>query len=95
MRVSVMEYDSCTTGVNCSIFGYMSNGEIVPEVMTTELNRSKTVLIAIEGSRQLVRQCVSQQSPRGDPSWRAREVKDWVWHCGIIRFKWLKDEKEA
>lgn len=49
-----MEYDSCTTGVNCSIFGYMSKGEIVPEVITTELNRSKTGFIAIDGSKQLI-----------------------------------------
>jgi hypothetical protein len=31
----------------------MSNGEIVPEVITTLLNRSKTGLIAREGSRHL------------------------------------------
>jgi len=32
----------------------MSSGEMVPEVMTTLLKRSKTGLIAIEGSRHLV-----------------------------------------
>lgn len=48
-----MGYVSCTTGVNCSIFGYMSNGEIVPDVMTTLLKRSKTGLMAKEGSRHL------------------------------------------
>ena len=53
MRVRVIEYVSCTTGVNCSIFGYMSRGEIVPEVMTTVLNRSKTGLMAMAGSRHL------------------------------------------
>ncbi len=53
LRANVIEYDSCTTGVNWSIFGYISSGEIVPEVMTTELKRSKTGLIAIEGSKQL------------------------------------------
>ncbi len=59
--MSVIAYDSCTTGVNCSIFGYMSNGEIVPEVITTELNRSKTGLIAIDGSKQLITARVRRQ----------------------------------
>lgn len=31
----------------------MSSGEIVPEVMTTLLNRSKTGLMAIDGSKHL------------------------------------------
>ena len=52
LRVSVIGYDSCTTGVNCSIFGYISSGEMVPEVMTTLLKRSKTGWMASEGSRQ-------------------------------------------
>jgi len=51
--VRVIAYVSCTTGANCSILGYMSNGEIVPDVITTLLKRSKTGLIASEGSRQL------------------------------------------
>lgn len=59
--MSVIAYDSCTTGVNCNIFGYMSNGEIVPEVITTELNRSKTGLIAIDGSKQLITAKVRRQ----------------------------------
>ena len=42
------------TGVNCNIFGYISNGEMVPEVITTLLKRSKTGLIAMDGSRHLV-----------------------------------------
>jgi len=41
------------TGVNCSILGYMSSGEMVPEVMTTLLNLSKTGLMASDGSRQV------------------------------------------
>ena len=52
-RVSVMAYVSCTTGVNCNILGYMSRGEIVPDVITTLLKRSKTGLIARDGSRHL------------------------------------------
>ena len=52
-RVNVIEYVSWTTGVNWSILGYMSRGEIVPEVMTTLLNRSNTGLIAMAGSRQV------------------------------------------
>jgi len=31
----------------------MSSGDIVPEVMTTLLNRSKTGLMAIDGSKHL------------------------------------------
>lgn len=36
-----------------SILGYISSGEMVPEVMMTELNRSKTGLMAIAASRQV------------------------------------------
>lgn len=52
-RCSVIGYDTSITGWNCSIFGYMSNGEIVPDVMTTEENRSNTGDIANDGSRHL------------------------------------------
>ncbi len=51
--VRVIGYVSCTTGVNWSIFGYISNGEMVPDVITTLLNRSNTGLMAREGSRHL------------------------------------------
>ena len=53
LRVNVMAYVSCTTGVNCNILGYISNGDIVPDVMTTLLNRSNTGLIARDGSKHL------------------------------------------
>ncbi len=36
-----------------SIFGYISSGEIVPDVIMTELKRSKTGLMAIAASRQV------------------------------------------
>lgn len=52
-RVNVMGYVSLSTGVNWSILGYISRGEIVPEVITTLLNRSKTGFIASDGSRHL------------------------------------------
>ncbi len=39
--------------VKFSILGYISRGEIVPEVMMTELKRSKTGLMAIAASRQV------------------------------------------
>jgi hypothetical protein len=51
--VSDIEYVSITTGVNWSIFGYMSSGEMVPDVMTTLLKRSKMGLMAMAGSRQV------------------------------------------
>ena len=52
-RVNVMGYVSLSTGVNWSILGYISSGEIVPEVITTLLNRSKTGFIASDGSKHL------------------------------------------
>lgn len=52
-RVRVIGYDSWMTGWNCSIFGYMSSGEMVPDVMMTLLKRSNTGAIASDGSRQL------------------------------------------
>lgn len=54
-----------TTGENPRIFGYMSSGEMVPEVMITLPNRSKTGLIASAGSRHL--------------RWRLRVSKRTVW----------------
>lgn len=42
-----------TTGWKSSIFGYISGGDRVPDVMITVWNRSKTGLIAIDESRQL------------------------------------------
>lgn len=39
--------------MNWSILGYISRGEIVPDVMTTLLKRSNTGFIAIDGSRHL------------------------------------------
>ena len=39
--------------VKPSILGYISRGEMVPEVMMTELKRSKTGLMAIAASRQV------------------------------------------
>lgn len=50
--VSVMTYDSRTVASKRSIFGYISSGESVPEVMTTDENRSKTGAMASEASRQ-------------------------------------------
>ena len=53
LRARVIVYDSCTTVSNCNIFGYISRGEMVPEVITTDENRSKTGLIAMEASRHV------------------------------------------
>jgi hypothetical protein len=50
---SVMLYDSWTTVGKLSILGYISSGEMVPEVMMTELNRSKTGLMAMAASKQV------------------------------------------
>ena len=100
LRVSVIWYDSCTTGVNCSILGYMSRGESVPEVMTTLLKRSNTGPMASEASRQVrwktglgtVALSVSKGSrmrmkPRGIGSVDGRRVvgRGGVVDCGGIR----------
>lgn len=53
LRASVIGYDSITTGSNASILGYMSIGEMVPLVMTTEENFSKTGAMARAGSMHL------------------------------------------
>ncbi len=50
---SVIAYDSSTTAEKPSRFGYISRGEMVPDVMITELKRSKTGLIAIAASRHV------------------------------------------
>jgi hypothetical protein len=42
-----------TTALKPSIFGYISKGEMVPDVMITELNLSKTGFIAIAASKQV------------------------------------------
>jgi hypothetical protein len=52
-RARVIGYDSCTFVVKSSIFGYISRGEIVPEVIMTEENRSNTGLIAIAASKHV------------------------------------------
>lgn len=53
-RVRVIGYDSMRVGWKPRIFGYMSKGEMVPDVMTTEAKRSNTGAMASEGSRQLL-----------------------------------------
>lgn len=98
LRVSVIEYVSWTTGVNCSIFGYMSSGESVPDVMTTVLNRSNTGLIAIAGSRQLVNASVKTKNEAS--VWRMpgryiRKMENGVGDRGIVRLERLEDEQEA
>jgi hypothetical protein len=50
---SVIVKDDMITGWKFKIFGYMSMGESVPEVITTVWNRSKTGFMAIDESKQL------------------------------------------
>ena len=52
-RANVMAYDSWITVSNFNIFGYMSNGEIVPDVIMTDENLSNTGLIAIDASKHV------------------------------------------
>ena len=53
-RASVMVNDAMVTGWKSNIFGYMSRGDRVPEVMTTDWKRLNIGLIAIEESKQLL-----------------------------------------
>ena len=53
LRLSVIAYDSITVQLNRSIFGYMSSGESVPDVMTTDEKRSNTGAMASDASRQV------------------------------------------
>ena len=56
----------------------MSNGEIVPEVMTTLLKRSNTGLMAREGSRHL---SLCQLDSLMKQGLRKREVKYRIGYC--------------
>lgn len=72
--------------MNCSIFGYMSSGEIVPDVMTTVLNRSNTGLIAMAGSRHLI------DKTRLEAGWKVteehiRKMEDRIRNGGIVSFE--------
>ncbi len=49
----VMVNDAAITGWKSRILGYMSRGERVPEVMTTDWKRSNTGRMAMEESRHL------------------------------------------
>lgn len=52
-RASVMVKLLMTTGSKSNIFGYMSMGDSVPEVITTVWKREKTGAMAMEESKQL------------------------------------------
>jgi len=65
----------------------MSKGEIVPEVMTTEENRSNTGAIARDGSRQLG----YQQHAKGN---NVHCVEDWIGYGRMLRLVRFQDEQE-
>lgn len=52
-RASVIVNELIITGSKFKIFGYMSMGDNVPDVMTTLWKRSKIGFIAIDESKQL------------------------------------------
>jgi hypothetical protein len=52
-RASVMVNELMMTGWKSRILGYISSGERVPEVITTDWNLSNTGLMAMLESRQL------------------------------------------
>lgn len=63
----------------------MSRGEIVPEVMTTLLNRSNTGLMASDGSRHLSGNEQDAYVNMAD----LREVEHWIRNCSIVGFEWF------
>lgn len=70
----------------------MSSGEMVPDVITTLLNRSNMGLIAMEGSKQL-----SRQDELGSLTQKKslREMEDGIWHSCIFGFEWFQNKEEA
>lgn len=84
-RSRVILYVSCTVGVNPSILGYMSNGEMVPEVMMTLENRSNTGRIARAGSRHLVEVNLAWLSNLMESIKQGTYVK-WNTGLGIVEF---------
>ena len=63
--------------------------------MTTLLKRSKTGLMAMAGSIQLVWHLENVATGMGPRFRDIHKMEHRVWHCGIVRFEWLEDEEEA
>jgi len=66
----------------------MSKGEIVPDVMTTEENRSNTGAIANEGSRQLI----ISHNLAGGMGANVHCMKDWIGYSGMLSLVWFQYE---
>jgi hypothetical protein len=62
--------------------------------MTTLLKRSKTGLIAIAGSMQLVWHLEIVTTGMGPRFVDIHKMEHRIWHCGIVRFERLEDEEE-
>lgn len=58
-RAKVMVKELITTGLKSRILGYISRGDKVPEVITTDWNLSNTGLMAILESKQLKQETTS------------------------------------
>jgi hypothetical protein len=67
----------------------MSKGEIVPDVMTTEENRSNTGAIANEGSRHLH---ISHDLANGRD---VHCVKDWIRNSSMLSLIWFQNQEET
>ena len=65
---------------------------MVPDVMTTELNRSKTGLIAMAGSRHLEEWLRYRRDRHRD---HLRQVENRVGHGRVIRLERFKYQEEA
>lgn len=83
-----------TTGWKPRIFGYMSSGEMVPEVMMTLLYRSNTGLIASAGSRHLYCNPLSASHTDMQTGHGLHKMEDRIWYGGMFRFVGLQDEQE-
>jgi hypothetical protein len=57
--------------------------------MTTLLNRSKTGLIAREGSKHLQ---IDKKADVTQKKMNQREMKHWIWNCGVVSLEGLQNE---
>jgi hypothetical protein len=80
------------TGWNPSILGYISSGEMVPEVMMTLLNRSKTGPMASAGSKQLQSNLSAKKN--GKNASHAHKVEYRIRHGRVFRLIRFENKQE-
>lgn len=60
--------------------------------MTTLLNRSKTGLIARDGSKHLQ---IDKRGRCDTKKMNQREMKHWIWNCGVVSLEGFQNEQKA